>query len=209
MLSLKLKNSLNINIIIVLISFILLNSIFIFKIIKNEYNKKDIIRLHVVANSNSISDKIVKLKVENSIKDYLNELELPSDIKHDEYLDILKSKNSEILDISNTVLKNNNFNYDSSLKIGKIYYDKKQSVLLDMDSGTYDSMQLILGKGEGENIWSIIFPNEENISCIKELDTILPGIKDLYESNEDTKKDDKNISSIFEELFLKFKDKQY
>ena len=78
-----------------------------------------------------------------------------------------------------------------------------------MDSGTYDSMQLILGKGEGENIWSIIFPNEENISCIKELDTILPGIKDLYESNEDTKKDDKNISSIFEELFLKFKDKQY
>lgn len=192
----NLKNKLNINIIIVIFSFILLNGILIFKMIYNENCKKDIVRLHVVANSNSVSDQIIKLKVESKIKDYLKELKLPENVTKDEYINMLKNNNQNFLEISNNLLKENNLDYDSTLQIGKIKYDKKQSFTQDMEDGTYDSMKLILGKGDGKNIWSIIFPNEKNIALVKELDTILPGISDIYNKNvEDKHKLDDTLSN--------------
>lgn len=174
------KNKLNINIVIVIFSFILLNGILIFKIIYNENCKQDIVRLHVIANSNSVSDQIIKLKVEAKIQDYLNNLEVPENTTKDEYINLLKCNNQNILNISNNLLKDNNLNYSSKLEIGKIKYDKKESATQNMEAGTYDSMKLVLGDGNGKNIWSIIFPNEKNISSVKELETILPGISDIY-----------------------------
>ena len=68
-------------------------------------------------------------------------------------------------------------------------YEEKQSILSDMPSGTYDSVKLILGKGDGKNIWSLVFPNEENIQNLKNYETILPGISSIYDNNQLIKKD--------------------
>ena len=55
--------------IFLIISIIILNTIFVSKLIKQNIESKDIIRLHVVANSNSVEDQLTKLKVESKIKD--------------------------------------------------------------------------------------------------------------------------------------------
>lgn len=177
-------------------SFIILNTLICFIFFKTKYISKDIFRLHVIANSNSISDQITKLKVESKIKDYIASLKVNS---KEDLINKLYANKDNILDIANSTLNENNLNYSAKLQIGKLNYDKKDNMLINMPSGIYDSANIILGDGNGKNIWSIIFPNEKTLDKLSKLDSILPGIKTIYsDNNEDCNKVIKSI--IFKNL---------
>lgn len=193
----KIKN--NLHTYIFILSFIILNLYIGIKISKKINYQESFIRLHVVANSNSISDQIEKLKISEKINSYIDSLNIPKDTKKEDIMNILKNNSNEILNIAN-----NNSNYSSTLQIGKINYEEKQSILSDMPSGTYDSVKLILGKGDGKNIWSLVFPNEENIQNLKNYETILPGISSIYNNNQLIKKDitySIKIVEVFNDFF--------
>lgn len=168
---------------IAIFSFIILNIYIGIKLYEKKEITDNIILLHVVANSNDTKDQIEKLKVHSKIQEYINNL----NIKEENILDYLKNNSNDILNIVNSTLSNDNINYDSYIKIGKINYEEKQNVTEDMPSGSYNSMQIILGKGEGKNIWSFIFPNEENIKKLENYNTILPNLSNIYEDNNYTK----------------------
>lgn len=187
---------------IAIFSFIILNTMIAFSIYKTKFVSKDIVRLHVVANSNSIEDQIIKLKVESKISDYISSLDSSNKTK---LLNNIKESKDNLLSIADSTINESNKTYTASLKVGKIYYEEKQNMNLDMYNGTYDSASIILGEGNGKNIWSIIFPNEKTIDKIKELDTILPGISNIYSSRESINNNDKKTeikSKIFPSLGL-------
>lgn len=188
----------NITLFIAIFSFIILNTLIAFNIYKTKFISKDIVRLHVVANSNSIEDQITKLKVESKINEYISSLNSKT---KNELIENIKENKDKILNIANTTIKENNKTYSSLLKVGKISYDEKQSITINMCSGTYDSACIILGDGNGKNIWSMIFPNEKTLDKIKELETIIPGISNIYTSTKnDTPKEIK--SKLFPSLGL-------
>ena len=118
--------------IIFLFSFISLNTYLSIKTINKLKNIDEITRIHIVANSNSLEDQIIKLKVYENINQYLNMLNLNKVNNSNEALQILKSNKNTILNIANSTLKENNIIYDTKLNIGKIYYDKKESITIDM-----------------------------------------------------------------------------
>ena len=64
----------HITLFIAIFSFIILNTILAFNIYKTEYISKDIFRLHVIANSNSIEDQIIKFKIDSKIQKYIKSL---------------------------------------------------------------------------------------------------------------------------------------
>src|SRR5574344_2119695 len=165
----------------VIFSFILLNTILCFNILKVNFISKDIVRFHVIANSNSIEDQIIKLKVENNVNEYLKNLNKDS---KESFLNALKNNENKILQISNKTIKDSNKEYSSTLKVGKIKYDKKDDMLLSMNKGTYDSACITIGEGNGKNIWSIIFPDKDTINNLKQLETIMPGISEIYEEDD-------------------------
>ena len=192
----------SITLFIAIFSFIILNTMIAFNIYKTKFVSKDIVRLHVVANSNSIEDQIIKLKVESKISDYISSLDASNKNK---LLNNIKESKDNLLSIADSTINESNKTYTASLKVGKIYYEEKQNMNLDMYNGTYDSTSIILGEGNGKNIWSIIFPNEKTIDKIKELDTILPGISNIYSSQESINNNDKKTeikSKIFPSLGL-------
>lgn len=168
---------------IALFSFIILNICITYKTLKKIENNNNILRLHVVANSNDISDQITKLKINENIENYISTLNLKG-LSNEEIIYILKDNSSNILSIANNILKAENKNYTATLEIGKIMYDEKDNSLVHMDEGVYSSAKIILGCGNGKNIWSFICPNEENISKLRNYETIIPGISNLY--NNDT-----------------------
>lgn len=190
------KKEINYSLILFLLSILILNTYILVSITMKNNKKDNIFRLHVVANSNSIDDQITKLKVETEVEKFLNEIKYN---ENDNIYEILNSNSSNILKISNTILNKESKNYSSKLDIGKIHYDKKENVLYDMEDGTYNSARLILGEGNGKNIWTIIFPNKETIKSIEELDTILPGISNIYE-DENLEKETKNYDFKLKEI---------
>lgn len=179
--------------------FILLNTLIVLNIYtkETEKNNSNILRLHVIANSNLVEDQIIKLKVYENITEYIKKLELENNIySKDEIISKVKENISDILTISDDTISKNNLSYRTSVNIGKMYYDKKQSVLLDMDKGNYDSIKIILGAGNGKNIWTLISPSEDNLKNISNLNTIIPGIDKLYNDNNTNNPNDEKEEKI-------------
>ena len=145
---------------ICIFSFILLNVLIIINCIKANSNQDNYFRLHVVANSNLIDDQIIKLNVSKKITNYISTLNLNGDKNSTKKL--LQDNISEILQIANNELKENGSDYLAVAKIGKISYDGKHSDKIDMEKGTYDSLQIVLGNGKGYNFWTLIFPYAYN-----------------------------------------------
>jgi len=142
--------------------FLLLNSI------HSKNNQDEYFRLHVVANSNSVDDQIIKLNVVKKINNYLSSLYNATNYstsnlaKKDNAKKLIQNNVNNILEVANNELDNQNASYNCYAKIGKIAYEEKYSDDINMTEGIYDSIQIILGNGEGENFWSLIFPYSYN-----------------------------------------------
>lgn len=167
---------------IAITSLVILNIMIFMKFFIKNIKHEKYVRLHVIANSNSNEDQIIKFKVNEKINSYLNSFDLTFK-NNDEVINFLKTNTSNIQNIVNETLSENNIKYDSYIKIGKVNFEKKDNFTCSMESGTYNSLNIILGKGNGKNIWSIIFPNEEKMSNLSNLETILPKISDIYQDN--------------------------
>ena len=181
----KIINNLSIPLFIAVLSLLIL-SIYISLGLYNKYIiKTSTFRLHVVSNSDSYEDKLIKTIISNDLEEYLNtSLNISSLSSKKEIIQTIDNNKEIILENVNSKLKENNVNYTATLKLGSIYYnEKKENLFYTMEKGTYDSLQIVLGDGNGKNFWNLIFPNKENIDKLKDLNTILPNISNIYDDN--------------------------
>ena len=181
----KIIQNISIPLFITILSLLIL-SIYTFLGLYNKYQiKSSTFRLHVVSNSNSYEDKLIKTIISNDLEDYLNNmLNINNLTSKEQIIQTININKEDILNNINLKLKEHNKNYTATLKLGSIYYnDKKENIFYTMEKGTYDSLQIVLGKGNGENFWNLIFPNKENIEKLNNLNTILPTISNIYDNN--------------------------
>ena len=120
--------------------------------------RQNILRIHIIANSDSMDDQDVKLKVRDALLKECGELFL--DCKS---LEIAEEKAKENTDkfknISERVLKENGFNYSANAKIGKSFFDTREYKDFTLPAGYYNSLIITLGKGGGHNWWCVIYPS--------------------------------------------------
>lgn len=139
--------------------FLLLNTLVIFSGINKRNIQSDIFRLHVVANSNTVKDQNLKLKVVKALSNFLYESNtkgyLSSKEKAKQYI---TDNINKILEIANSVIKQNGYDYNIYANIGEMKYDEKSNETIQMAKGTYDSIKLVIGEGKGQNFWSLIYP---------------------------------------------------
>lgn len=118
---------------------------------------KEILRFHVIANSDSNEDQSLKLKVRDAVTQALKP-------KLDDANDIIDAKNilTEELDnleeISNNIIKENGFTYTASASIEKGYFPLKVYGDLTLPPGEYEAVRIELGSASGKNWWCIMFP---------------------------------------------------
>lgn len=115
------------------------------------------IRVRVIANSNTLEDKLIKLKVKKYLEDYLavKMLEIP-DLKTAE-----TTINNELNNINNDIkeiLKENNYNQDFIIHFGDNYFPEKEYKGTIYKSGIYKSLVITIGSGQGDNWWCVLFP---------------------------------------------------
>ena len=115
------------------------------------------IRVRVIANSNTLEDKLIKLKVKKYLEDYLavKMLEIP-DLKTAE-----TTINNELNNINHDIreiLKENNYNKDFIVHFGDNYFPEKEYKGTIYKSGIYKSLVITIGSGQGDNWWCVLFP---------------------------------------------------
>ena len=116
-----------------------------------------VLRLHVLANSDSDVDQSLKLKVRDAV---LNETEdLFSNCNtRDEAIERLQNELPRIEKIAKNTIENEGYDYSVSVDFGDEEYPTKNYENFCFPSGTYLSLRIIIGEGEGQNWWCVLYP---------------------------------------------------
>ncbi len=142
---------------IILISLLVL-SIYLFN---NTNEKEEIvipdtaIRFRILANSNTVYDQNIKLKVKERLeKELFNILSTAKTPKESEIL--IKTNMNNINKIVKEELVNEKYSYN--IDYGMNYFPEKEYKGVKYKEGEYKSLLVTLGKGEGDNFWCVLFP---------------------------------------------------
>lgn len=119
--------------------------------------RNSVVRLHILANSNTEIDQNVKLKVRNALLQ--NNLNGHKGFNNSQEAAKYYSKNTtELKNIAEKVLKDNGMDYSVNVLVGKEFYKTRTYGDLTFPAGEYTSLRIILGEGKGENWWCVMFP---------------------------------------------------
>ena len=116
-----------------------------------------VLRLHVIANSDSEKDQALKLLVRDKIVALCNERLV--DCKSREQAELLLfDMKDELLALANQTVSQSGTDYTAQITLTKEVYPKKEYDGLCFPSGEYLSLRVILGEGGGQNWWCVLFP---------------------------------------------------
>lgn len=116
-----------------------------------------LIRFHVIANSDSEEDQTLKLKVRDKVLEYIQPL-LKDSKDIEESREILKREDAKIIQIANNVIIDNGYDYCVESTLDKEYFPVKTYGNITLPQGEYEAYRIIIGTGEGQNWWCVMFP---------------------------------------------------
>lgn len=119
--------------------------------------KEDLIRLHVLANSDSGADQQLKLKVRDAIIDYLAPYFEHTTTK-DAAEQIVFEHKDQLIDIAKQVLTLNGADYPVDIQLGMFDFPIKSYGSLVLPAGRYEAVRVLIGQAEGKNWWCVLFP---------------------------------------------------
>lgn len=147
-----------------------------------------VLRLHVIANSDSAEDQSLKYAVRDALLQDGEDIFQGSDTAFEAEEKI----GASLLTLKNTAedtVENHGYGYDVSIEIAKTYFPTREYENVTLPAGYYRAVRVIIGEGKGKNWWCVMFPplclpaaSEENpdledVLDEKELDIVSSGEK--------------------------------
>ena len=122
-----------------------------------EQLRQNLIRFHVVANSDSEWDQNVKLKVRDAVVESLREeMDTIADM---EAARVYLSENlPKIQQIANETLDALGVREDAVVSLCREAFDRRDYDTFSLPAGVYESLRIVIGKGAGHNWWCVVFP---------------------------------------------------
>ena len=116
---------------------------------------QNILRLHIIANSDSAVDQTLKLKVRDAIiKEIGADFAEIKDKK--EYRKKLIHESERIKDIADSILTDTG--YKSKVSFERMYIPRKIYNDIMLPEGSYEALVVRLGKASGKNWWCVVYP---------------------------------------------------
>ncbi len=145
----------------------------------------EILRFHVIANSNSPQDQALKLKVRDRVLEVFKTLEF-NNASDAEKAAVRHS--SLLREAALDVIDEQGFSYNVTVSCGIYPFPQKSYGNITLPQGKYNAVRVIIGEGKGENWWCVMYPP-------------------LCFVNETAKFDSKALSSLSEETRKKITEK--
>ncbi|MFA7689057.1 MAG: stage II sporulation protein R [Bacilli bacterium] len=115
------------------------------------------IRLRILANSNSPHDQYIKQKVREKVEYQMGTI-LSRTNSIDDARDKLKKSVKPLSNIIEEILEEEKEKIDFDINYGYHYFPSKEYKGIVYNGGYYESLLVIIGKGEGNNWWCVLFP---------------------------------------------------
>ena len=120
---------------------------------------ENVIRLHVVANSDSEEDQALKLKVRDTVLSVVSDICAENSCKNiDEASAVVREHIDEITQAAQERIAAEGYEYTVKVSLGQENYPTKNYEDLAFPAGRYLSLQVKIGQGDGQNWWCVLFP---------------------------------------------------
>lgn len=120
--------------------------------------KDNLLRLHVVAASDSAGDQAVKLQVRDAILGSLEQgLQDLTDL--DQALAYVQQMLPKLEQAANGVLEQAGFDQRVNVSLALEEFPLREYDTFSLPAGIYHALRVVIGEGEGQNWWCVVFPN--------------------------------------------------
>ncbi len=116
-----------------------------------------VLRLHVVAQSDSKEDQAIKLRVRDAVLKEFRHIACRVQTKEEALL-LAEQSEDTLLEAARRTLKEEGVEYDVSLRIGTSAFPQKRYGDVVLPAGYYQSVIITLGEGKGHNWWCVMYP---------------------------------------------------
>ena len=116
----------------------------------------NVLRLHVIANSDSDADQQLKLKVRDKILRSSGAF-----AKEKTVAEAKKAVKADIAEIEKTAreaVRENGYDYPVKVTFGKSDFPTKAYGKVTLPAGTYEALKVEIGEAKGKNWWCVMFP---------------------------------------------------
>ena len=118
---------------------------------------EDSIRFRVIANSNTHEDQNLKKKIIKNLNDNINNL-LTYNTNFSNSRENIKNSISSFEEVVKKTIEENNTDTTYTINYGMNYFPEKEYKGTVYKEGTYESLVITLGNGNGNNFWCVLFP---------------------------------------------------
>ncbi len=119
--------------------------------------KDSVLRLHIVANSDSQIDQSLKLSVRDRILSDFSDV-FKNCSSQGESMAIAKLYSVDIAKAAKAELEKHGCREDVSVEVGKSCFPTKTYGSIILPRGTYTALNIKIGKAEGQNWWCVMYP---------------------------------------------------
>lgn len=130
---------------------------------------RDVIRLHVLAASDSEEDQLKKLRVRDAILAEYGELFARAESREEAEAMLDRSMLDQIRQSAESVLDGESVTVRFSLE----QYPTRTYEDFSLPSGEYLSLRILIGEGKGQNWWCVLYPPLCTAGAIKDMDYAL------------------------------------
>ena len=118
---------------------------------------KGVVRLHVVANSDSEDDQRLKLKVRDRILTECGDI-----LGEGESIDAVSADICNNMDYIERIaldeIRKNGYNYNVEVEFGTETFPRKEYANITLPQGEYQALKVNIGTASGKNWWCVLFP---------------------------------------------------
>lgn len=119
--------------------------------------REEVLRLHIVANSDTDCDQGVKLKVRNRILEDCGML-FADCTSQEEAATIARERSGLLCRVAEDALRENGMFYPVSVQVEECRFPTKSYGGVRLPAGKYTAVNLRIGAGMGQNWWCVMYP---------------------------------------------------
>lgn len=116
-----------------------------------------LIRLHIIANSDSEEDQALKLDIRDKITEEIYPL-LESAENKAEAESLVQKELPALCRTAEKEIKAQGYDYSVSACLTQERFPTRRYDTFSLPAGTYTSLRIVIGEGAGHNWWCVVFP---------------------------------------------------
>lgn len=119
--------------------------------------RRDVLRLHVVAESDSEADQRLKLLVRDELLEKGGEI-FSGTLTAEQAERVILPKTEELEATAESVLRENGCNNSVKITVAEEYFATRCYENFTMPAGVYTAVRVNIGSAQGQNWWCVMFP---------------------------------------------------